>query len=65
MTDGFGPAPLNPPVGIDVIWVLIGEEVRKPWPAEENVSRIDTPAEINWGSFVRVRGEERQTNVDD
>lgn len=57
MTDGYGPAPLNPPVGVDTIWVLIGEKCRKPWPhGNANVA-------LSWGSFVEVDNDCKETQA--
>lgn len=38
-TDGFGPAPEKAPLGMDVIWVLMGKETKEP---------------CTWGRVVRV-----------
>lgn len=36
-TDGFGDAPAHPPIGMDVIWVLMGEGCRRPCSWGEEV----------------------------
>ena len=42
ITDGYGPAPENPPPGINVIWLLVGNYVTEP---------------TTWGTYIRVENE--------
>lgn len=39
MTDGFGPAPAHAPAGMDVVWLLIGENSKQP---------------VAWGTGIKV-----------
>lgn len=47
ITDGQGDAPVTPPTGIDVIWVLVGRYQQKPYTEA---------GECTWGKFIAVEG---------
>ena len=40
LTDGYGPAPNHAPLGMEVIWCLVGEQTKEP---------------AQWGHTVRVK----------
>ena len=48
MTDGYGPAPEMPPVGMRVIWVLVGNPARVPYPVN------DYQAEVTYGEMIEI-----------
>jgi predicted metal-dependent peptidase len=45
VTDGYGPAPVAPPPGVNVIWLLTGRYVQTPAP---------------WGRVIRVEDKKRE-----
>lgn len=47
MTDGCGPAPVHPPPGIDVIWLLVGNSMTP--------MRGDNHEPITWGTMIEVK----------
>lgn len=47
-TDGWGPAPAEPPPGITVIWLLVGADAEIPTAA-------GTGTAIDWGEMIRVK----------
>lgn len=49
VTDGCGPAPVKPPKGMLVIWVLVGGYKQKPTSDE---------GEVGWGEFIEISEEE-------
>lgn len=48
LTDGGGPAPDNPPQGMHVIWVLVGDHACVPWKEDGN-------GQISWGEQIFVK----------
>ena len=52
-TDGCGDAPARPPVGVKVIWVLVGPYKRKPY-----ASGGDYSGAINWGEFIEINHDD-------
>lgn len=49
MTDGYGPAPEHPPVGMRVIWVLVGRPARVPFVAGGAYG-----AEVAYGEQIEI-----------
>jgi predicted metal-dependent peptidase len=46
ITDGDGPAPAQPPRGVQVIWLLVGPYRRKPYSSRGK--------EVTYGSFIEI-----------
>jgi predicted metal-dependent peptidase len=54
ITDGGGDAPIDPPAGVHVIWLLVGAHRCRPhfggWGAEQG-------EESGWGEFIEIDDE--------
>lgn len=48
ITDGDGPAPLHPPKGVQIIWLLVGPYRRKPY-----AGKYGGP-DVTYGTFIEV-----------
>jgi predicted metal-dependent peptidase len=62
ITDGGGPAPAIPPVGVNTIWLLVGSHAMVPWAEGGSYN-----GSINWGEFIWMDDEaaKRQVSNDD
>jgi predicted metal-dependent peptidase len=55
-TDGCGPAPIHPPIGTHVIWVLVG-------PYRQVPTAGDDDARIKWGEQIMVEEDDEKKRV--
>ena len=54
ITDGCGPAPVAPPPGLKVIWLLVGEHASIPWP---ETGGYGGGSHIDWGEMIWLNEE--------
>lgn len=63
ITDGGGPAPAVPPVGVKTIWLLVGSHAMVPWADGGSYNG----SSIGWGEFIWMDDEaaKRSANQED
>lgn len=54
MTDGCGPAPVAPPRGVQVVWLLVGRHRQKPWAVPDGDAGYGGGQSVSYGTFVEV-----------